>query len=284
MRSSHYVASRVIPDRWLGLMDSDHHQERAEDALQELGLKEYEAKSFVALSRMPRATAKEISETTDVPRTRVYDAVRVLEAKGLVEIQHSNPQHFRAVPIEEAVDSLEEQYQSRMSTLRNALEGIEPAPREDEMATQEVWALSGSNAIATRTGKLLEEATEEVVLVVGSDHLLTEKLLDALDGIPDDVDLVIGALTEPVQDRLREELPEAKVFVSGLEWLHGRDDQQETAIGRLLLIDRETILVSSFEPSSGKELAVFGRGFSNGLVVIARRLMATGLLTSQDPK
>lgn len=57
-------------------MDSDRLQEQAVEVLQEFGLKEYEAKSFVALSRMPQATAKEISETTDVPRTRVYDAVR----------------------------------------------------------------------------------------------------------------------------------------------------------------------------------------------------------------
>jgi HTH-type transcriptional regulator, sugar sensing transcriptional regulator len=32
------------------------------------------------------------------------------------------------------------------------------------------------------------------------------------------------------------------------------------------------------------ERAVFGRGFTNGLVVIARRLMATGLEPGDDPK
>ena len=266
-------------------MDSQQLREQAEDVLQELGLKEYEAKSFVALSRMPRATAKEISETTDVPRTRVYDAVRVLEAKGLVEVQHSNPQQFRAVPIEEAVDSLREQYATRMKTLREALEGIEPADGDEEVSTQEVWALSGSDAIANRMERLLDRATEEVVLVVASDELLTEDLLAELDGIPDDVDLIVGALTESAEERIREALPTANVFVSGLEWLHGDDGDQEheTAIGRLLLVDRETILVSSIEPSTGKELAVFGTGFSNGLVVIARRIMATGLFPSQDP-
>ncbi len=53
----------------------------------------------------------------------------------------------------------------------------------------------------------------------------------------------------------------------------------DTTISRLLLIDKNTILVSSVhETNTGgieTEKAVFGRGFDNGIVVIARRLMAT---------
>src|SRR6056297_2335517 len=97
------------------------NQTRAIDLLQELGLKEYEAKSFVALARRQHGTAKDISETSDVPRTRVYDAVRVLESKGLVETQHSNPQVFRAVSIDEAVDTLQAEYIERAESLRSDL-------------------------------------------------------------------------------------------------------------------------------------------------------------------
>ncbi|WP_342764001.1 TrmB family transcriptional regulator [Halococcus hamelinensis] len=65
-------------------------EEEVIDLLQDLGLKEYEAKCFAALTRLSSGTAKEISDTAEVPRTRVYDAVRVLESSGLVEIQHGN--------------------------------------------------------------------------------------------------------------------------------------------------------------------------------------------------
>jgi hypothetical protein len=37
-------------------------------------------------------------------------------------------------------------------------------------------------------------------------------------------------------------------------------------------------------PTTKEERAVFGEGFGNGLVVIARRLMAQGLVTVRDPK
>lgn len=265
-------------------MDSDQLHGQAVEVLQKLGLKEYEAKSFVALSRMPHGTAKEISETTDVPRTRVYDAVRVLEAKGLVEVQHSNPQQFRAVGVEEAVTSLQDQYDSHVETLRTALEQLEPAETSDQEISQEVWALNGSDAMANRTQQLVGEADEEIVLVVGADELLTDDLLDVLDEASNEVNVIVGALTESAQEKIRETVPKARVFVSGLEWLHGPGLDGETAVGRLLLVDRETILLSSIEEDGMKERGIFGRGFGNGLVVIARRLMATGLIPAEDPR
>ena len=66
--------------------------EEAIEVLQQLGLKEYEARCFVGLTRLTSGTAKQLSEQTEVPRTRVYDAIRMLEAQRLVEIQHSSPQ------------------------------------------------------------------------------------------------------------------------------------------------------------------------------------------------
>ena len=88
--------------------------EQAVEVLQQLGLKEYEARCFVGLSRLNTGTAKQLSELTEVPRTRVYDAIRVLESQGLVEIQHSSPQQFRAVSLDEATETLRDQYEDRV--------------------------------------------------------------------------------------------------------------------------------------------------------------------------
>jgi len=150
-------------------MSTNDTLDEAVEVLQQLGLKEYEAKCFVGLSRLSTGTAKQLSEITDVPRTRVYDAIRLLEAQGLVEIQHSSPQQFRAVPLEEATDTLRDQYEARVERLANALEQAEPVePADDEEPVQEVWSMSGTTAIANRSNKLITDASEEVVLVVGT--------------------------------------------------------------------------------------------------------------------
>ena len=266
-------------------MDTTNSLEEAIQVLQQLGLKEYEARCFVGLSRLHTGTAKQLSEMTEVPRTRVYDAIRVLEAQGLVEIQHSSPQQFRAVPLDEATETLRDQYDDRVERLHDALDTVEIVEQDDETTVQQIWAMSGRDAIENRTDQLIEDAVGEVVLVVGDESLLTDDLVATLNDVGNGVDLLVGALTEALQDQIQAAVPDATTFISGLEWLHGEDaTENETAIGRLLLIDRSTILVSSLMPDTKEEQAIFGEGFGNGLVVIARRLMAQGLLTARDPK
>jgi len=263
------------------MAESDRQAEAA-GLLQQLGLKEYEAKCFVALTRMEKATAKEISDITDVPRTRVYDAIRVLEAQGLVEIQHTNPRQYRAVALDEAAQTLRRQYESRVDELRDALETIEPAETSDDRVTQEVWSLSDTDGITSRTLQLLEDAEEEVVFLISEESLATDEIVEALAEVAEGVDLLIGTVSEELQADVRERVPDAEVFLSELDWLHS-ESESGVAIGRMLLVDQNTILLSSIDESTGTEKAIFGRGFQNGLVVITRRLMATGLLATRDP-
>jgi len=265
-------------------MSTDEIVEEAVEVLQQLGLKEYEAQCFVGLSRLSTGTAKQLSDITNVPRTRVYDAVRVLEAQGLVEVQHSSPQRFRAVPLAEATETLRDQYEARVDRLSNALERADPVDSADEDSVQEVWSMSGTDAIANRSNQLIKDATDEVVLVLGDDSLLTEELIDSLNELGVQVDLLIGAVTESLENRIHDAVPNATTFLSGLDWLRDIEGPEENlAIGRLLLVDRSTILVSTIVPSTQEEQAVFGGGFRNGLIVISRRLLAQGLLPQRDP-
>ncbi|MFB6161430.1 MAG: TrmB family transcriptional regulator [Haloferacaceae archaeon] len=267
-------------------MNERSTHDRAVALLQELGLKEYEARCFVALARIPQGTAKEISEISDVPRTRVYDAVRVLESKGLVEVQHANPQQFRAVAVDEAVATLRREYESRAETLREALQAVEPVDREGAVdATHEVWGLTGRASITTRAQQLVDGADREVLPVVGDATTLTGDLVDGLRQAEErGVTVIVGAVSEDVRTAIASELPEAEVFVSGLEWLGtAPTDGDETAVGRLMLVDRNAILASAVQSRDGEatEHAVFGRGFANGLVTIVRRLLVTGLLPQE---
>lgn len=263
-------------------MSTDNALDDAIDVLQQLGLREYEARCFVGLSRLQSGTAKQIGEVTDVPRTRVYDATRVLAAQGLIEVQHSSPQQFRAVSLEEATTILRNQYEDRVDRLTDSLQAVEQVESDTEEPIQEVWALTGTGVIATRTQRLLNDVDEEIVFVVGDDELLTDELTRSLQAVPDEVNLSVGAVSATLRDEIRRRVPGATAYVSGLGWLQGDETTTGASVGRLLLVDRSTVLVSSVAPDSGEEHAIYGGGFGNGLVVIARRLMAQGLLEQVD--
>ena len=258
------------------------------ELLQELGLKEYEAKCFAALTRLPHGTAKEISETAEVPRTRVYGAVRVLESKGLVEIQQGNPQYFRAVGVNEAVVILADHYSSRIDELDRALHDIESQQESTEQSPHEVWSLTGTTSIAVRAQEMVNAADEEVFLVIGAESMLTDDLYGSLEeAAATGTDVLVGALQSETREAIRDNVPHGEVFATGLEWLEGPiTESEEASIGVLVMVDRSELLVSSRTPTDGGdpiERAIYGSGFSNGLIVIARRLLSYGLQDIQVP-
>ena len=263
-------------------MSDDDKIKAAADGLQKLGLKKYEAEVFVGLSQLGVGTAKEISELTDVPRTRVYDSVRVLESEGLVEVQHTNPKKFRSVSLDEATKTLRDMYDRQIQRVEDSLSDLEKVKPNRE-SVQEVWSLSGSGLVETRANTLIDEAESEVVLVIGNESLLTDELSKSLKRLDRDIDLFVGTLSEEVREKVKSEVPRAETFESGLEWIQAESMEEDRIdIGRLLLVDRSSILVSSIEPDTLEEYAVFGEGVGNGLLLIARRIMAKGLVPGLD--
>lgn len=199
-------------------MTQDRRQAETVSQLQDLGLKEYEARCFVALTRLPAATAKEISDHSEVPRTRVYDAVSVLEAKGLVEVQHSSPQRFRAVDVEEATATLRARFDDQIDALESQLGSLDPYPESDDTEwVHEVWSLAGNDAIRARTLDRIEAAESEIVLLVVDESILSRRVFDRLrDAAERGVDVVVGGATDAIVSRLDAELPSVTVFETDL--------------------------------------------------------------------
>lgn len=270
-------------------MIQDDISDEAVGLLQELGLQEYEAKCFLALTKLPTGTAKEIHDISGVPRTRVYDAMRVLESKGLVEVHHSSPQEYRSVGVEEAVVILRQQYTTRIESLRAHLEEIETVDLDrDDEPVQEVWSMAGHDAIEARTLEILNEAEEEIAMIIVDASLLTDQLLERLhDAAHRGVTIILGGETSELTDHLGEELPNVQVFETDQDWFTNASAERQVAISRILLVDRETLLIGSYYPGSSSktktEQAIFARGLENGVIVLLRRLLDAGRTNSAAP-
>jgi len=104
---------------------TEHHHLEAIEQLEALGLSAYAARTFVGLVRLGTGTAKSVSQTVDVPRTRVYDAVDELADLGLVSVEDTTPKRFSSVPAERACEVFEREYIGRIAELQQALAAIE---------------------------------------------------------------------------------------------------------------------------------------------------------------
>jgi sugar-specific transcriptional regulator TrmB len=72
--------------------------------LKEFGLNIYESKLWTALLSMGVATAGELSDVANVPRSRTYDVLESLEKKGFIIMKLGKPIKYIAVPPSEVIE------------------------------------------------------------------------------------------------------------------------------------------------------------------------------------
>ena len=249
---------------------TDNPQSAAIEQLEQFGLSSYAARTFVALSSLGIGTARDVSQVSEVPRTRVYDAMDELRNRGLVDVKQSSPKQFWAISPESTSRSFEHEYEQRTEVLRTALSDLVPVQRR---TTQRgVWTVDGQPAVTERVREFFESAEEEIVYMTVED-LLTEDLIEALaDAADRGVSIKLGGVSAEVQERIQDEIPGATMFESLWVW-------SDTPAGRLMMIDGQKTLVSALvngvdeAPSDPRsETAIWGAGETNSLVAVLKAI------------
>ncbi|MXR40588.1 TrmB family transcriptional regulator [Halobaculum sp. WSA2] len=256
-------------------------QSAAIEQLERFGLSAYAARTFVALSGLESGTAKDVSEVSTVPRTRVYDAIEELKDRGLVDVLQSSPKQFHAVSAETASRTFEHELRHRSDVLRTALGELEPVEQRAEQ--RGVWTVNGRRAITERVIEFFANAEEEIVYMTVED-VLTEDLIDELSEAAErGVSIKLGGVSPDVQERIQEEIPGAETFESLWVW-------SDTSAGRVMMVDGRRTLVSVIadgpdaSPSDPQsETAIWGEGEGNGLVVVLKAVF-TWRLGGEDPE
>jgi sugar-specific transcriptional regulator TrmB len=212
------------------------------DTLRPFGLTEYEAKCFVALSRIGAGTAKEISEVSEVPRARVYDCMETLAEQGLVDVQNASPRRFRAAGTDEVVRVLDRRCTRRIERLEEHLERLDPPGSADRDG--DVWMTEGDEEVAERAEGLIRDAEEELLLAVAVEGLLTDDVRAALIEAADrGVSITAGSPSEEIRAELRELVPGATVLETWTWW--ESHPIQPGAISAIVMADGRSLLVSA---------------------------------------
>ncbi len=147
------------------------------DKLEDIGLNMYERKIYSALLGRGVSTAGELSEMTNVPRSRAYDVLESLAEKGFSVIKSSQPMEYVAIPPQQAIENIKKQHQKELEEKLNRLEGFKDSEAVGEL--EELYdqglelvepeemsgSLKGRHQIQQHMGTMFQDANESIKIV-----------------------------------------------------------------------------------------------------------------------
>src|SRR3989344_1594579 len=218
----------------------------------------YETKVWLALLGKGVASAGEIADISNVPRSRTYDVLESLEKKGFAIVKLGKPVKYLGVKprmiLEKLKNNVKKDADERMEALLRVKEteeftqleslytgGISPAKREDLSA-----ALKGKSNISNYLREILQEAKKEVIICTsavefGSKSKLFQQTIELLNksNIKVIVSLsgdkaLIDKLANELKIKIKQVNIDAKFFIVDrseiLFYLSRADDKEELAI------------------------------------------------------
>lgn len=228
-------------------------------ALKEFGLTEYEAKALIGLARGNSHSASDLSEFSAVPRSKIYEALSKLEARGLLETQNGRPKKFRIVSFDMVIQKLkeerikqlkekysrekielEENYDKKMHSLSNSetiiSQELKTQPTEDnkvKLSDEEaIWTLKGRENILEQIKKLIGQTSREIRIMLPIKEIF--ELKDSLKSISTD-GIRPKIIVHEISDNIKELLKFCDVW---------HEKKAPLSCGLIIIDNEELIFVS----------------------------------------
>lgn len=214
---------------------------------------------FIALHRLAVGTAREIADTTDVPRSQVYSAAEQLEKKGLINTQQSNPLRYRPVGIDKAQQTLRKRFEGEQENAFNYVKTVQNDDRVKE-EQEEIWTVRGSNRIDVRVVDMLSDANERIVFAVHDSRFITEEIKQSIkESAAEGLDVTVISNTPAIRNQF-DAFEHVATATSA-------NEQNANLIGRTVFADDDCLLLSVVS-GSGNETAIWSLSSTFAAVLI----------------
>ncbi len=216
----------------------------AVESLRDLGLTEYEAKTYTALVKIRSGSASDIHLVSGIPRSAVYGALNKLEERGIVEVQSAKPMRHRAVPPETALKKLKDNFIAESEDALASLEEIYQT-RKTEAREEAIWTINGVKNVSDKIIEMLRGAQKDIIFAASypSFHEIakTYPVFENIKGeiinkIEEGVTVrVTGSRSEGLDD-IAKEIPGARIRAFPAD--------KSTASGGIVIVDGKEVLIA----------------------------------------
>ncbi|MBW2963165.1 hypothetical protein KY306_00110 [Candidatus Woesearchaeota archaeon] len=149
--------------------------------LKEFGLNSYEAKLWTALLSRGVSTAGELSDISNVPRSRAYDVLESLEKKGFIIVKLGKPIKYLAVPPREVIERVKKKVQEDAERKAKNLETLKDSEVLKELntlhtdgvelidPTDKSGSFRGRDKLYDHLSSMIKNAEKEIVISTTND-------------------------------------------------------------------------------------------------------------------
>ena len=224
--------------------------ERVRRALQDLGLTEYEIRTYLALVERGPLTASELSEAKLVPYSKVYEVVGSLSEKGFVETLPGRPARYAAKSpasaIERHVLEIERGLRSKAETVVKELMPL--YERKGGREKPDIWILRGEPSVWEKIRDATARCEEELLIAAPTlppplgEMLYSLALAAKARGCK--VHIMLSGSVDGVMLNKISEIAEVRV-------------RKQMFGGGVICDNREVVIIFAGEDSTGPMLAIW---------------------------
>ncbi|MEJ2488026.1 MAG: helix-turn-helix domain-containing protein [Anaerolineales bacterium] len=223
-----------------------------QEDLQSIGFTEYEAKTYLALLKDHPATGYQISKSSGVPRSMVYEALGRLHSRGAVlESIEGRTTLYRPLNPEILLSEHQQSIQSLIDNLKPGLNNLFSSTNDHR-----VWSITDLDTIFAYSKDLLHRAKKEIFLVLNDYH--HETLAESLD-LVEDAGIVLNILATG-----------QKPITYGNAILHPPLESEIQGLTHtlLILIDNTEVLIANTSEDSNATITA-----NSNLIMIAKQFI-----------
>ena len=230
--------------------------------LESLGFSGYESKAYSGLLKENPVTGYQLSKISGVPRSRIYETLDRLRAKGYVLAQEGKPATYIPVTGEEFILKSERNLFDKVDTLREWFDTLS----QERSTNQGIWKMEGRNNILSKAEYMIHSASKTIMICAWADDL--KKIQQALEqAAKREVKILIVSCGKFVQS-----------FTDNL-YIHSWEGDKKLTIQDITLVtDNSSTLVGSTTPEEKCSAAWTD---SQGVVFVAREYVLHEILINR---
>lgn len=154
------------------------------EKLKRFGLNSYQAKLWTALLSRGIATAGELSDISNVPRSRAYDVLESLEKKGFIIMKIGKPIKYVAVPPSEVVKRVQKRIKSEAEVATKQIDTLKESEVMNELVmlhsqgiekvdpTELTASIRGRNNLYNHLSEMFDSAKKSVIISTSDQGLI----------------------------------------------------------------------------------------------------------------